>query len=297
MASVRAELKGKLSRGETIVAPGAYDPLSARVVEYLGFPAAYTGGYASGAHLAVSEPLMTMTEQLEVARKVANAVDLPVICDAGAGYGDPVHTMRSVRAYEDAGLAGMHIEDQVYPKRASYHMGLEHITPLDEFLQKTLYALQARRESDFLIIGRTDAYSAVEGSMEEAVRRGIALRDLGVDVVMPRGVRQREDLDHFRRAVPDVPLLVIAGADDISVKEYEGLGYQVIIYAVTPVVVAATAILDVYQSLKDTGLMGISAQEVAERRKRVEELISLPEYYQVEAETTEREYQGHRGSH
>ena len=297
MASVRAELKGKLSRGETIVAPGAYDPLSARVVEYLGFPAAYTGGYASGAHLAVSEPLMTMTEQLEVARKVANAVDLPVICDAGAGYGDPVHTMRSVRAYEDAGLAGMHIEDQVYPKRASYHMGLEHITPLDEFLQKMLYALQARRESDFLIIVRTDAYSAVEGSMEEAVRRGIALRDLGVDVVMPRGVRQREDLDHFRRAVPDVPLLVIAGADDISVKEYEGLGYQVIIYAVTPVVVAATAILDVYQSLKDTGLMGISAQEVSERRKRVEELISLPEYYQVEAETTEREYQGHQGSH
>ena len=297
MASVRAELKGKLSRGETIVAPGAYDPISARVVEYLGFPAAYTGGYASGAHLAVSEPLMTMTEQLEVARKVANAVDLPVICDAGAGYGDPVHTMRSVRAYEDAGLAGMHIEDQVYPKRASYHMGLEHITPLDEFLQKMRYALQARRDSDFLIIGRTDAYSAVEGSMEEAVRRGLALRDLGVDVVMPRGVRQREDLDHFRRAVPDVPLLVIAGADDISVKEYEGLGYQVIIYAVTPVVVAATAILDVYQSLKDTGLMGISAQEVAERRKRVEELISLPEYYQVEAETTEREYQGQRGSH
>ena len=297
MASVRAELKGKLSKGETIVAPGAYDPISARVVEYLGFPAAYTGGYASGAHLAVSEPLMTMTEQLEVARKVANAVDLPVICDAGAGYGDPVHTMRTVRAYEDAGLAGMHIEDQVYPKRASYHMGLEHITPLDEFLQKMRYALQARRDSDFLIIGRTDAYSAVEGSMEEAVRRGLALRDLGVDVVMPRGVKEREDLDHFRRAVPEVPLLVIAGADDISVKEYEDLGYQVIIYAVTPVVVAATAILDVYQSLKDTGLMGISAQDVAERRKRVEELISLPEYYQVEAETTEREYQGQRGSH
>ena len=293
----RRELRARLDRGDTIVAPGAYDPISARIVQTLGFPAVYTGGYISGAHLAVTEPLMTMTEQVEVARKVAGSVDLPVICDAGAGYGDPVHTMRAVRTYEDAGLAGMHIEDQVYPKRASYHMGLEHIIPLDEFLTKMRYALQARRDKDFLIIGRTDAFSAVEGSMEEAGRRGCALRDLGVDVVMPRGVRDKEDLAHFRNAVPDVPLLVIAGHDDISVKEYEDLGYQIIIYATTPIVAAAIAISDVYQSLKDTGLLGISAEEIAQRRKRVEELISLPEYYQVEADTTEREYQDRQGSH
>ena len=297
MPSVRSELRARLDRGETIVAPGAYDPISARIVEALGFPAAYTGGYMSGAHLAVSEPLMTMTEQVEVARKVAYAVNLPIICDAGAGYGDPVHTMRAVRTYEDAGLAAMHIEDQVYPKRASYHMGLEHITPMDEFLEKLRYALQARRDKDFLIIGRTDAFSAVEGSMEEAVRRGRAMRDLGMDMVMPRGVRQKEDLAHFRAAVPDIPLLVIAGGDDISVKEYEGLGYQMIIYATTPIIAAATAILDVYRCLKDTGLTGINAQDVAIRRERVEELISLPEYYEVEAATTEREYQDRRGSH
>ena len=297
MPSSRSELRARLNRGETIVAPGAYDPISARVVQSLGFPAVYTGGYMSGAHLAVSEPLMTMTEQLDVARKVVNSVDLPVICDAGAGYGDPVHTMRTVRSYEDAGLAGMHIEDQVYPKRASYHMGLEHVTPLDDFLQKMHYALKARQDKDFLIIGRTDAFSAVEGSMEEAVRRGLALRELGVDVVMPRGVRQKQDLAHFRTAVPDVPLLVIAGADDISVKEYSDLGYQIIIYATTPTIAATTALLDVYQRLKDTGLTGINAQEVARRRRMVEELISLPEYYQVEAETTEKEYQDGRAAH
>ena len=292
MPSLRSNLKAKLDRGETIVAPGAYDPLGALVVNALGFPAVYTGGYASGAHLAVTEPLMTMTEQVEVGRKVATSVDLPVICDAGAGYGDPVHTMRCVRAFEEAGLAGIHIEDQVYPKRASYHMGLEHITPLDDFLQKMRYALQARRDQDFLIIGRTDAYSAVEGSMEETVRRGLALRDLGVDLVMPRGVRQKDDLAHFRKNVPDIPLLVIAGSDDISVKEYRDLGYQIIIYAVTPAIVAATALLDVYQNLKDTGLTGIAAEDMAQRRGEVEELISLPEYYEVEAETTEKDYQG-----
>jgi methylisocitrate lyase len=173
-------------------------------------------------------------------------------------------------------------------------MGLEHITPFDEFLEKMRYALQARRDQDFVIIGRTDAYSAVEGSMEEATKRGRALRDLGVDAVMPRGVTQREDLALFREAVPDVPLLVIAGAEDISVKEYEDLGYRIIIYAVTPIIAAATAIFDVYQNLKDTGLTGINAQEVAQRRKRVESIISLPEYYRVEAATTEREYQDRR---
>ncbi len=297
MPSVRSELRASLSKGDTIVAPGAYDPISARVVQSLGFSAVYTGGYMSGAHLAVTEPLMTMTEQVEVARKVAGAVDLPVICDAGAGYGDPVHTMHAVKTYEEAGLAGMHIEDQVYPKRASYHMGLEHITPLDEFLEKMRYALQARRDEDFLVIGRTDAFSAVEGSMDEAIRRGLALRDIGVDAVMPRGVREKADLDHFRKNVPDVPLLVIAGADDISVQEYASLGYQIIIYATTPMVAAVTALLDVYGKLKDTGLTGISAEEVAVRRRRVEELISLPEYYQVEAATTEREYQDRASSH
>ena len=288
MSSSRSELRARLSRGETIVAPGAYDPIGARVVQSLGFPAVYTGGYASGAHLAVTEPLMTMTEQLEVAARVAKSVDLPVIADANAGYGDPLHAMRTVRAYEDAGIAGLHIEDQVYPKRASYHKGLEHVTPLDEFLEKMSYALKARHDADFLIIGRTDAFSAVGGSVEEAIRRGSALKDLGVDVVMPRGVRQKGDLARFREGVPDVPLLVIAGADEISSQEYQALGYQIIIYAVTPVILAAEALIESYSKLRDTGFIGLSAEEVAAKRKRVEELIDLPEYYRIEAETTER---------
>ncbi len=186
--SVRSDLKRKLQSGETIVAPGAYDPMSARLVQSLGFGTIYTGGYMTGAHLAVTEPLMTLTEQVEVAARVAQAVSLPVICDADAGYGDPVHAMHTVRTFEHSGGAGIQIEDQVFPKRASYHAVLEHVIPLDEFLEKMKYALQARTDPDFLIIGRTDAASAVEGDMEEAIRRGNALKELGVDVVMPRGV-------------------------------------------------------------------------------------------------------------
>jgi methylisocitrate lyase len=290
--SVRSDLKNRLQSGQTIVAPGAYDPISARVVQSLGFDTIYTGGYMSGAHLAVTEPLMTLTEQAEVGARVARSVDLPVICDADAGYGEPVHAMHTVRTFEKAGVAGIHIEDQVFPKRASYHAGLEHVIPLDEFLDKMRYALQARADSDFLIIGRTDAFTAVEGDMSEAIRRGNALRDLGVDVVMPRGVRQKHDLETFRQGVPDIPLLVIAGTDDITVKEYEDLGYQVIIYATTPIVAAVNGLKQVYQSLKETGHIGINAQQVAAMRAEVEGLISLPEYQRVEAETTEREYQG-----
>ncbi|HEX9868542.1 MAG TPA: isocitrate lyase/phosphoenolpyruvate mutase family protein, partial [Candidatus Tectomicrobia bacterium] len=135
---------------------------------------------------------------------------------------------------------------------------------------------------------RTDAFSAVEGSPDELIRRGLALKELAVDAVMPRGVRAREDLAFFRKEVPGVPLLVIAGADDISVQEYADLGYQIIIYATTPAVVAAIALMETYQHLKDTGLLNINAERVAELRRRVEELISLPEYYAVEAASIER---------
>jgi methylisocitrate lyase len=159
---------------------------------------------------------------------------------------------------------------------------------MQEFVERMTYALKARRDPDFLIIGRTDAFSAVEGSREELVRRGLTLKELGVDAVMPRGVRAQEDLAFFRQAVPGVPLMVIAGADDISVQEYADLGYQIIIYATTPAIVTANALMETYQHLKDTGLLNINAQRVADLRRRVEELISLPEYYEVEAATTER---------
>src|ERR671922_810436 len=242
----------------------------------------------TGANTSIPEPLLTLTEQVEVAQRVARAVDLPVITDAGTGYGDPLHVMRCVREFEAAGIAGIHIEDQVYPKRASYHKGVEHIVPLQDFVERISYALKARRDPDFLIIGRTDAFSAVEGSREELVRRGLTLKELGVDAVMPRGVRAREDLAFFRQAVPGVPLMVIAGADDISVQEYADLGYQIIIYATTPAIVAPNALMETYRHLQDTGHLNINAQRVAELRRRVEELISLPEYYEVEAATTEK---------
>ena len=114
--SLRSDLRARINSGEQIVAPGAYDPISARLVQSLGFGAVYCGGYISGAHLAVTEPLMTMTEQLAVAERVVKAVPLPVICDADAGYGEPVHAMHTVRTFEKSGLAGITHRGPILPQ-------------------------------------------------------------------------------------------------------------------------------------------------------------------------------------
>ncbi len=284
----RRKLREMLNRGETVVAPGAYDPLGALVIRELGFPATYIGGYMSGAHLGIIEPVMTLTEQVEVARKVANAVDLAVICDADAGFGDPIHVMRCVKLFEEAGAAAIHIEDKVYPERASYFRGLEHIIPLDQFLDKIRFALQARRDKDFLIIGRTDAFKAVEGGRDEMVRRGLALKESGVDAIVPRGAYGREDLAFFRKAVPGIPLMMWASGTDISVQEYAKLGYQILCYAMMPILGTVGAVWDNLQSLKETGLIPAGSERMRELRDRMENLIGLPEYYRLEMETTEK---------
>ncbi len=146
-----------VATGETIQIAGAHDPLMGRILQRMGFKALSCAGWMTAAHLVTPEPLLTMTEQVEAARRVANAVDIPVRADAGTGYGDPIHVMRTVQEFERAGLAAIHIEDQVFPKRASYHRGLEHVVELDEFLRRLEFALKARRDQDFTIFARTDA--------------------------------------------------------------------------------------------------------------------------------------------
>lgn len=286
--SVRRKLKEMLAKGETILAPGAYDPITARVVEDLGFPAVYMGGYMTGAHLATTEPLMTLTEQVEAAAKVARAVNIPLICDADAGYGDPIHTMRCVREFESAGVAAIHIEDQVYPKRASYHQGREHTIPLDQFLEKIRYALQARQDPDFLIFGRTDAFEAVGGSMDEAIARGRELAKAGVDAIFPSGIYDREGLQAFRAGVPDIPLMTLGGINYRQAERMRELGYQIICYNITPIVTAVGAVREVYRTLKETGTVPFDRDRFLELMRYVEGLIQLPAYYEIESKTTER---------
>ena len=288
----RRHLRGMLDRGELVIAPGAYDPLTARIVESLGFSAIEVGGMVTGAHLATTEPLVTLTEQVEVAKKVADAVRIPVMTDAGAGFGEPVHVARTVELFEAAGLSGIHIEDQIYPKRVSYFRELEHMIPLDEFIVKIKYALAARRDKNFLIIGRTDAFTAQGGGKDETVRRAQALKDVGVDVLMLRGVSTKEELSFFRKAVPDIPMVVIAGAKwvDLSIEEYRDLGFQIVVFATSPVMSAVGAVYRNYEVLKNTGRLGTpgGGEAYFAERRIVEKVLDIGRYMDIEAATTEK---------
>ena len=278
-----------LEKKEMIVAPGAYDALTAKVVEHLGFKAAYMGGWITGAHLCVTEPLMTLTEQVANASWVTRVLKVPLIVDADAGFGDAVHTFRAVQEFERAGVAAIHIEDQVFPKRAHYHKGVEHVIPIEEFIAKLKSALAARTDKDFLIIARTDGRNAVGGSLDEAIRRAKACADIGVDLIKPMLYgRPIEEMKAFRKAVPNIPLAELSGVgNNFSVKQLADIGYQMVIYQLTSIISAVDGVMKVYSELKETGKTTFPEARGNQVRTTIEELIGLPGYYKIEEVTTE----------
>src|SRR6266850_5585974 len=188
MTSKTHQLRTLLQSGEFLYMPSATTPIEGKLAETMGAKLVYTGGYATGASRAITEPLLTMDEQVRVAGEVARAVEVPLIADAGAGFGEPLHTMRTVREFAAAGVAGIHIEDQLYPKRAHYHGYQVHAIPRDEFVAKIKYASLQRNETDpdFAIIARSD--TCREFGLEEAIGRVNAAAAVGADMglVFPR---------------------------------------------------------------------------------------------------------------
>ena len=142
--------------------------IGGRLVESLGFEATYIGGYVTGGSTAITEPLLTMNEQIDPARHIAQNINIPLLADAGSGWGEPIHTMRTMREFIRAGVAGIHLEDALYPKRAHYHKYVVHGVPVEEFVEKVEYSCKERDRSDpdFVIIARTDTCRAL--GLEEA---------------------------------------------------------------------------------------------------------------------------------
>lgn len=284
------KLRQMLNEKKFIVAPGCFDPLTARIVEWLGFDAVYMGGNNTGWHLAVGEPLVTMTEQVEEAGKAAKLVDIPMIVDAGGGFGEPLHVMRTVREFEKAGIAGIHLEDQHYPKRMSYHKQpqLKHMHTAEEFLEKLKAALAARQDKDFVIIARTDAVGAVGGSFEETVRRGNLYAEAGADVIMPLFPTDTplERLERYRKEVPNVPLVHLLG-HGVPLSQIRDLGWNMVLYPATCAIVAAKAVIDVYRGLKENGYADTPYQ--ADMMRLVQtEVLKMTEAWELEAQTVEK---------
>jgi len=204
-----AAYRALLASGQFLVAPGIYDGYSARLVERAGFRTAATSGAAiSNALLGIADiGVMTLTQNVDHCRHLARCVDIPITADADNGYGNPVNVHHAVREFEDAGVAGVNIEDQVAPKRCG-HMPGKEVVPQDEMVKKIEAACLARRDDDFVIIARTDAL-AIEG-IAGAVARVRAYADAGADMIFPDAVKSEDDIARIVEAAR-VPVTVNMG--------------------------------------------------------------------------------------
>lgn len=228
----RQLLKQLFQRDRLLVAPGCFDGLSARLVEEAGFEAAYLSGGAVARSMGIPDiGLVTMSEVIDRAAQVVAAVKIPIIADADTGYGNAVNLVRSVREFERTGVAAIHIEDQITPKRCG-HLDGKEVIPLAEMEKKLQAALASRSDPDFSIIARTDA-RGVHG-FEDAIRRGRAFAKLGVDAIFVEAPQSEAELEEIPRALPDVPLLVnvFKGGKTpmLPVERLQQMGYRIAIY-------------------------------------------------------------------
>lgn len=252
-----ARLRELLRAPEVLVAPGAYDALSARIIERLGFSAVYlSGAGVTGAFLGMTDVgLITMTELVQVARNVALAVGVPVICDSDTGFGNALNTRRTVREFERAGIAGIHVEDQVWPKRCGHFEG-KGVIHVEEMAQKIRAACEARENPDFVVIARSDAI-AVEG-FEATLARGEAYLAAGADMFFVDGPRNMEQVEGIAARFGErIPLLINMAETGktpyLPAGELGRLGYKVVIYPATARLAAVKAVTHVLQELKRTG--------------------------------------------
>jgi 2-methylisocitrate lyase-like PEP mutase family enzyme len=289
-----SELRRLLKAGEFLYLPSAATPIEGMITEAAGCKAAYTGGYASGASSAISEPLLTMTEQIRIARDVANAIQIPLIADAGAGFGEPLHTTRTVREFVKAGIAGIHIEDQVFPKRAHYHRYQVEVIPTDEFVDKIGWACQQRDavDKDFVIIARSDACRAL--GLDEAIGRINVAASVGADLGLMFPRSYEDAVEAPRRS--KLPLVYVQsrgnrdGRPIYSNSELEAMGYCANIDAQILIGVGVHFWQQALREIVETGkYTGIAESSFLKLRKNIEDLIGLEEHYDIEQRTVQKD--------
>ncbi|HKU70209.1 MAG TPA: isocitrate lyase/PEP mutase family protein [Burkholderiales bacterium] len=289
-ATPRAAFRALMARPKFIPALGIWDPYTARVAEALGMECVHIGGYQLGTHYVTSEPLLTLTELATTTRYVTSAVKIPVIVDAGAGFGEPLHVMRCVRELEKAGAAGIHIEDQIYPKRAHYHKGIEHVIPRNEMVAKIKAALAARTDPDFFIMARTDAMHT--DGFAEGVERANLYLEAGAEMVM---IFPDTDKD-ARQAPREIkgPLAYTNSEGNrlrrplFTIDEFEKVGYKLSTYPTALLCPVTQEMKRIITNLRTKGESGLDREKMIVWRKEVEDLIGLEEYYRIESETVER---------
>jgi 2-methylisocitrate lyase-like PEP mutase family enzyme len=252
MLETTRSLRELLNRPEMLVAPFVYDCLQARIAERTGFKAVYMTGFGTAAARGFPDlGLLTMSEMVQNVRAIAHAVSIPVICDADTGYGNPINVWRTVREYEEAGAAALHIEDQVWPKKCGFLAG-KQVIPLEEMAPKVRAACDARRDPNFVIIARTDAL-AVTG-WDDVVRRCVAYREAGADLIFVDGIRTVEDLESYASKLAGLPLLYNGAL--LPVAELARYGFQLNIHT-SSLMAAYVHFRDALRELMETGKLDL----------------------------------------
>jgi 2-methylisocitrate lyase-like PEP mutase family enzyme len=267
-----------------LIMPGVYDALSAKIAARAGFEVIFITGYSVSATL-LGEPdfgLLTQTEVVGATQRICSVVDTPVIVDADTGYGNAINVIRTVQDLIRAGAAGMFLEDQVWPKRCG-HMKGKQVIALDEQLKKLTAAVEAKGDSDFFIVARTDSRQAL--GLNEAITRGIAFKQAGADAVFIEAPESKDEMKEISRQVPGplVANMLERGVTPLmGPTELKDLGFDLIVWPLAPLYAVAKSLTDVYSTLRRKG----STLEILDRLMPFNEfngIVGLEEKYALDA--------------
>nr|WP_018100004.1 methylisocitrate lyase [Streptomyces sp. SID4923] len=277
-AERRRAFREQLASGRLLRVPGAVNPLSARLIQDTGFDAVYLSGAVLAADLGLPDiGLTTSAEVAARAQQTARVTDLPVLVDADTGFGEPLNAARTVQLLEDAGVAGLHLEDQANPKRCG-HLDGKTLAPREEMARRVRAAVDARRDPDFLLMARTDARS-VEG-LDAAIDRAKAYVDAGADAIFPEALADAAEYEAFRAAL-DVPLLAnlteFGKTPLLDTATLENLGYNIALYPVTLLRLAMGAVEDGLRTIAAEGTQK-SLLPRMQTRSRLYELLGYEDY-------------------
>jgi 2,3-dimethylmalate lyase len=278
-----AALRSLLAGPEPLVAPGAYDALSARLVEQAGFDVVYMTGFGTTASL-IGRPdvgLLSGTEMADNARRIVSAVDVPVIADADTGYGNAVNVLRTVQLFEQAGVAGLQLEDQVAPKKCG-HMSGKAVIETAEMVGKLAAAVAARRDPDLVLIARTDAV-AVSG-VDDAIARGRAYAEAGADVIFVEAPTSEDDIARIAGELHGVAPLVFNWAEGgrtpgLPLSRIAELGFSLVIYPIGTLLAATAGMRALLGTLRADGVPSLAGLPAFDE---FTDLVGLPEVQRLE---------------
>jgi 2-methylisocitrate lyase-like PEP mutase family enzyme len=281
----------QMIRGSSLVqAPVVFNPLSAKLAQAAGFPALYLGGGGLGYLQCVTEANLTLTEMVRIGIDIRTVCPLPLILDGACGWGDPMHLHRTIGMVEAAGFAAIEIEDQLLPKRAHHHVGIEHMIPAELMSAKIREAARARRDPDFVIIGRTNALRS--STMDEALRRAEAYRAAGADMLLVLAHKA----EHFRtlgeRLAPPLVTLstdVQLGRLGLSKADLAVLGFRLLVDPITPIALVHRTLKESYAAIANGNTAALIGPEgMGREMDAIHRTIGLDEMLAIERATVEK---------